>query len=252
MGLSASQARLFYLTAQLNNLSLKGQQVNDAKTRLALDTQAIQEKYIKALNTSHLFLNSNIFATDGQSIQKDYLTLENLGSIGMYVTNGANILGYKWEQVPTGKMENVKMGYDQETKQPIYAQVEQFEYKLIEDKDFKISSRDLEEGLRNGAYTLVKPTQSDNTEAININGLFYETIGLSNSSTITDETDSDAIKKAEAEYNKDMQEIQMQDKKYEMDQKKIDTQYNAYMQEEESIKSVLSKNVERSYNTFKA
>ena len=52
MGMSASQARLLYLTAQLNNLSLKGQSVSDAKTRLAMDTEAIQEKYIKALNSS--------------------------------------------------------------------------------------------------------------------------------------------------------------------------------------------------------
>ena len=54
MGMSASQARLLYLTAQLNNLSLKGQSVSDAKTRLAMDTEAIQEKYIKALKYSNL------------------------------------------------------------------------------------------------------------------------------------------------------------------------------------------------------
>ena len=58
------------------------------------------------------------------------------------------------------------------------------------------------------------------------------------------------MKKAEAEYNRDMQEIQMQDKRYEMDQKKIDTQYDALTKEEESIKSVLKNNTERSYKTF--
>ena len=47
MGMSASQARLLYLTAQLNNLTLRGQMVSDAKLRLALDTQQIQDKYIK-------------------------------------------------------------------------------------------------------------------------------------------------------------------------------------------------------------
>ena len=67
---------------------------------------------------------------------------------------------------------------------------------------------------------------------------------------ITDETEQAAIDKAEAEYNKSMQEIQAKDKRYELDQKKIDTQYNAYLAEEESIKSVLNKNVERSFKTF--
>ena len=47
-----------------------------------------------------------------------------------------------------------------------------------------------------------------------------------------------------------MEEIQAKDKRYELDQKKIDTEYNAYLQEEESIKTVLNKNIERSFKTF--
>lgn len=112
MGMSASQARLLYLTAQLNNLSLKGQNVSDAKARLALDTQAIQEKYIRALNSSRLFLNSNIFATDGSVSQSEYITLENLAASGYKVSDGSKILGYKWERVPTGETETIKAGYE--------------------------------------------------------------------------------------------------------------------------------------------
>ena len=47
-----------------------------------------------------------------------------------------------------------------------------------------------------------------------------------------------------------MAEIQAKDKEYEIDQKKIDTQYKALQTEEESIKTILSKNVERSFKTF--
>lgn len=47
-----------------------------------------------------------------------------------------------------------------------------------------------------------------------------------------------------------MEEIQAEDKRFEIDQKKIDTQYKALQAEEESIKSVLSKNVERSFKAF--
>lgn len=43
MGMSASQARLLYITAQLNNLSLQGQNVSDAKIRLSMDSERIQE-----------------------------------------------------------------------------------------------------------------------------------------------------------------------------------------------------------------
>ena len=228
MGLSGSQARLLYLTAQLNNLSLKGQNVSDAKARLALDTQNIQEKYIKALNRSRLYLNTNVFTGDGSgtSTQKDYITIENLKATGLMISDGAKILGYKWEEIGTG------------------------EYKLVEDEEFSISSLALEEGLRSGAYTLVKESEKADTTTIKLNGKNFNTIDLSSCSVITDEVDQNAVNIAEAEYNRDMAEVQQKDKRYEMDQKKIDNQYQAYLAEEESIKTVLGKNVERSFKTF--
>ncbi|MBS6603166.1 MAG: hypothetical protein KH301_05360 [Brachyspira sp.] len=56
MGMSASQARLLYITAQLNNLSLQGQNVSDAKIRLSMDSERIQEKYTRALSLIRIFL----------------------------------------------------------------------------------------------------------------------------------------------------------------------------------------------------
>ena len=120
MGMSASQARLLYLTAQLNNLSLKGQNVSDAKARLALDTQAIQDKYIRALNSSRLFLNSNIFATDGSVFTSEYITLENLAANGYKVSDGSKILGYKWENIPTGEKELIEGPAEPDYTKPIY------------------------------------------------------------------------------------------------------------------------------------
>lgn len=124
------------------------------------------------------------------------------------------------------------------------------EYKLVEDPDFKISSLALEEGLRSGAYTFVKQEEKSSSDTISLNGLFFKTIDLHSCSMITDETDNDSVARAEAEFNRDMAEIQAQDKRYEMDQKKIDSQYQAYQAEEESLKSVLSENVKRGYKTF--
>ncbi|MBR6098789.1 hypothetical protein IKP85_03505 [bacterium] len=121
MGLSASQARLLYLTAQLNNLSLKGQNVSDAKTRLAMDTQAIQDKYIKALNDSRLYLNTNIFATDGSVMKSEFITLENLKASGLMVSDGSKILGYTWKEIETGRTELMATGeYEDDLTKPIY------------------------------------------------------------------------------------------------------------------------------------
>ena len=93
MGMSASQARLLYLTAQLNNLSRKGQAVSDAKIRLSMDTEEAQEKYINALNATRLFVNTNIFSSSGTVQNKEYITLENLKAQGLMVSDGSKILG---------------------------------------------------------------------------------------------------------------------------------------------------------------
>ncbi len=149
------------------------------------------------------------------------------------------------KQVPDTDAEPIGYQYKK-----TYIEVDKFKSELVLDPDFKISSLELEEGLRSGVYTLVKPAEKSTTQTILLNGVYYDTISLSCCSIITDEAQDDLIEKAEAEYNRDMQEIQMQDKRYEMDQKKIDTEYNACLSEEESIKNVLSKNVERSFKTF--
>ena len=87
-------------------------------------------------------------------------------------------------------------------------------------------------------------------EGFNINGTDYELVSLDSCTAIVDKQDDNALALAEAEYEKGMEAIQAQDKRYEMDQKKIDTQYDALIAEEESLKSVLDKNVERSFKTF--
>ena len=108
MGMSASQARLLYLTAQMNNLSLKGQQVSDAKTRLAMDSQEAQQAYVDALNSTNLYLNTDVYTNNGVVSQAQKLTLDNLLSQGYMISDGTNILGYKQIEVPTIRRKDSK------------------------------------------------------------------------------------------------------------------------------------------------
>jgi len=59
-----------------------------------------------------------------------------------------------------------------------------------------------------------------------------------------------AIAIAEVEYTKTVKEIEAKDKKYDSDLKKLDTEHNALQTEYDSIKDVISKNVERSFKAF--
>ena len=105
MGMSASQARLLYITTQLNHLSLQGQNVSDAKIRLSMDSEAIQEKYTRALNNRSLFVNNNIFTADGSTTKREPISLAALAAQDLLVYNGSTVLGYKYEEVDTGRTE---------------------------------------------------------------------------------------------------------------------------------------------------
>lgn len=120
MGMSAAQARLLYITAQLNNLAHRGQSVSDAKVRLSMDTEAIQEKYTQALANSRLYVNSNIFSTTGATAKTELITLENLKAQNLLVYDGNKVLGYKYDQVDTGKTKTVVTGYEDDLTKPIY------------------------------------------------------------------------------------------------------------------------------------
>ena len=69
-------------------------------------------------------------------------------------------------------------------------------------------------------------------------------------SDITEVEDEVAIARAEAEYTKKLNEIEAKDKKYDNDLKKLDTEHNALQTEYDSVKSVIEKNVERSFKAF--
>lgn len=63
---------------------------------------------------------------------------------------------------------------------------------------------------------------------------------------ITERTDnSAAVAKAEAEYNRAMNDIQSKDSIFDMQLKNIDTEHNSLLQEYESIQKVINKNIER-------
>lgn len=151
--------------------------------------------------------------------------------------------GEKWVDDP-----NNIIGYEQIAD---YIDVPEKELQLVPDKEYEgLSSTELEMGLRSGKYQLISPSTSNSTEKLTLNGTDYELVSINSCTTISEAQDEQALSIAEAEYEKDMKKIQTKDKRYEMDQKKIDTEYDALLNEEESIKNVINKNVERSFKTF--
>ncbi len=62
--------------------------------------------------------------------------------------------------------------------------------------------------------------------------------------------DENAVTTAELKYKKKMNEIQSEDNRFDQDLRQLDTEHNALQNEYESLKSVINKNVERSFKVF--
>lgn len=74
------------------------------------------------------------------------------------------------------------------------------------------------------------------------NGLSYKTC-----IKITEETDEAAVTKAEAEYNRAMNDIEAKDNIFDIELKNIDTEHSALQTEYDSIKGVIDKNISRTF-----
>lgn len=78
----------------------------------------------------------------------------------------------------------------------------------------------------------------------------WNTVTYTNCSDITEQTNSEAITIAEAEYNAAMNKIENKDKMYDLELKNIDTEHNSLETEYESIKTAIDKNVERTFKIY--
>ena len=108
-------------------------------------------------------------------------------------------------------------------------------YRILED-GLASSNEWIEFALKSGLVTVEQVDSSHNW--VNID---YKTCA-----GITEQTDRSAlVAKAEAEYNRAMNDIKQKDSIYDLQLKNIDTEHSSLQQEYDSIQKVINKNIER-------
>ena len=105
----------------------------------------------------------------------------------------------------------------------------------------------LEDVLAQGIVVMQR-VNSHNTDTQN--KFSWDEIIYTDAAELTLETDDNAIAKAEVRYEEKMHEIEIKDKRYQMEINKLDSEHNSLQTQIDSIKSEVSKNIERSYKTF--
>ena len=122
---------------------------------------------------------------------------------------------------------------------------------VIMDENLVNSQEWLKFALESGCVTLeqVKFDEEPESGTGLEHATWTETV-WSSTADIIEVEDELAITKAEVKYNQALRDIQAKDKEYDNDIKKLDTEHNALQTEYDSIKSVLDKNMERSFKAF--
>lgn len=116
----------------------------------------------------------------------------------------------------------------------------------------------IRDALAHGDISIEMGTYSP-TEEVNVQGqpalkvlkgISWTTKMFSSCPDITQRDDNTAIERAEAEYQKALADINYKDEKYQRKLKNLDTEHNALQTEYDSVKSALSKNIDRSFKAF--
>lgn len=188
---------------------------------------------LKLMNGSITDTAGNPLVTGGLTISDSYLTVVKQFVIENMIANTGEP-EYAWidenDKSNTGNADAKAQWYTN-----LFNRMKQG-YKVLEN-GLASSSEWIEFALESG---LVHMEQVD--KSFNWKSLDYKTC-----SAITEETSSEASTKAEAEYNRAMKDIDAKDSLYDMQLKNLDTEHSALQTEYDSLKSVMSKNIDRTF-----
>lgn len=289
MGLAASQGRYLCLTARNSDLIYEGQQISQQRLALASESQEISENYNEAMNntimqattpdggtqrlTYDIITNQDPFSglcmrivdldgnvvvpaqaytieavstnEDGEStttsissassfISKYMSDLDGDSANEMSSWSLSDLVSYYQENYPDSGVtltlkDNINYSLKNENEHFLYDE-------NCTDPDY------LQQMLTSGEWLL----QQVSTE----NESGWEDTVWQGSTSISEVYDTSDDAAAEAEYEAALADIQKKDKILELRLEQVQTQQSSVETEIDSIKEVISKNIENSFNTF--
>lgn len=106
-------------------------------------------------------------------------------------------------------------------------------------------------GLKNGTLTLERVNFTEPTEdGSGIEQATWTSIIYTNALDISEEENEKAITKAEVKYEQTLKDIEAKDKQYDNMIRRLDTEHSALQTEYDTIKNVISKNIERTLKMY--
>ncbi|MCD7780843.1 MAG: hypothetical protein LUH05_09260 [Candidatus Gastranaerophilales bacterium] len=245
MGLSSSQGRLLMLTSRLSDIELSEMLISQTQTSLATDKEQAASNYMEATSNYKL----TIKVTDSSSstgYSKEDLTYDNLTEAGYLVTNSKNQIYLKKDEngnwiIPTyinanGDEEDI-LSINSDGK----AVIGENEYEIIDGSSFLSDKDTLQNAIMNGVVFLCDVNNSTT-------GISMDTLESDTSIEYVLDTSDDA--QAESEYNYELTRLERKDNQLDLELQQLETEHEAVLKEYDSVKEVISNNVDRTFSLF--
>ncbi len=242
MGLSSSQGRLLMLTSRLSDIELSEVMISQRQNQLAWQSEEVASEYNEAMSNYKLTIKvTDSSSEDGYT--KEDLNYSNMTSMGYLVTNAQNQIYLEKDEdgnwvIPKDLNGNDLLSIDESTGKAV---VGDNQYDILDGTKYLSNKDTLQTAIMNGVLFLYN-TQ-DMKSGISISNLESNT-----EMEYVLDTSDDA--EAESKYNYETARISRQDNQLDMELQQLETQHEAIMKEYDSVKEVISSNIDRTFKLF--
>lgn len=263
MGLAASQARLLSLTARQHAVEYEAQRIQAQKLQLANESDNVYNTYLDALDATKI--QYKVVAGDGSTRYND-ATFTNLAAAGfLFNVNGTICDSFDAVKAALTAQDIVTLTVDKDSytilttlvsegyvvlMQPQSDHESGFEYtggkiKYTNPDDATTKEFTLTDYIDNANAVTTDPDKG----TLAVYKVFEDT-SVSTSTKVQEVSDEVGLKKAEAQYEADMNKINAKDTRYDNELSQLETERNAIKTEIESLETVAKDNVDRTFKIF--
>lgn len=251
MGLAASQVRLLSLTARQHTVEYEAQRIEAQKLALANESDQVYNTYLEALDATKV--QYKVVSNDGSTNYND-ATFANLAAAGFLFNVNGKVLNNLDDVKKALKADGVADISAADSYTLLTTLVSEGYVVLMEPqadpeagyeyKNGKISYSD--DTVQNKEYRLDEKDADGNLYVYKV----FDDTSVSTSTKVQEVSDEVGLKKAEAQYEADMNKINAKDTRYDNKLSQLETERNAIKTEIESLETVAKDNVERTFKIF--
>ncbi|MCD8378403.1 MAG: hypothetical protein LUB59_06415 [Candidatus Gastranaerophilales bacterium] len=256
MGLAASQVRLLSLTARQHAVEYDAQRIEAQKLQLSNDSDEVYNTYLDALDATKI--QYKVVLSDGSTSYQD-ATFTTLAAAGFLF----NVNGTICNSFATVKQALSDQGIVDLTASDSYTLlttlVSEGYVVLMEQlsdpetgysynyTNGTISYTDDDDSTNDKEYAFT--TTVDDGSGMAVYKVFEDT-SVSTSTKVQEVSDEVGLKKAEAQYEADMNKINAKDTKYDTELSQLETEREAISTEIETLEQVAKDNIDRTFKIF--